>query len=282
MLSLPFASGVALARYLPAEEGLTQAARLGCTHWYVDLNHEVNAPERWKQGRVERLRREASRRRVRPILHGSLGSALASETAAYRSLGLERARWEIDLAGQLRGPLILHPSSYHRGRVEPVHRDKALTSFLASVVALEDVAARQGVDLWLENLPARHREPCYDSVFSSPSDYERLLAGSARSGMIFDIGHANVPAPLGGVTLPASVNRVAAICFSDNDGREDRHVELGSGSIDFSFVLRQLHAAAWWGIVAFETGAADVAAEVAYLQRCWNRLPEHADTGAGR
>lgn len=271
MLSLPFASGIALAVHAGAESALALAAASGCTHWYVDLNHDQNSLASWDATREEHLRDAAGHLGLQPVVHGSLDSALACEIDERRRRGVQVALAEVEFAHQLGAPLVVHPSSFFEGREDPPKRDAALMAFSTSVLELEAAATGCGVQLWLENLPRRHDQPCYDSVFSAPAEYLKVLASASRSAMLLDVGHANVSAvPHRGFDVIA--RRLAAICFSDNDSCSDHHAPIGAGSIDFVRLLGEIRACQWRGIVVLETDPPDPARDVAELRRQWQAV----------
>jgi sugar phosphate isomerase/epimerase len=271
-LELPFATGIALATRDPAERCLSDAARFGCTHFYLDVNNPTDEIDEWPPERVAELQDAIAREGVCPVIHGSLANPVACERSEHRLRGVERASREIALAAAIGAPLILHASSYFPGRTEPLGRDEALEAFETSVEELSGRADESGVELWLENLPKLEDGHLFDAVFARPDEWACVLDACSRASLILDVGHAYVNASSADVGFSAFMPRVVALCLSDNDGSRDQHGPLGSGSIDFRVVLEQLRGAGWSGLVAFETIGSTPTDAVAFLTRVWEEL----------
>lgn len=267
--AIPFATEIALVCHVPVEEAMSTAAEAGCTLFYLDLNHEGDELATWSAARVKSLTTLSRRVSVRPIVHGSIASGLACELDEHRCRGVDRTMGEVELARMLGTSLILHPSSYYPGRVDPLRRDVATRALATSMRELVGRSAGSGVDLWLENLPRVHEFPVYDSTFASPDEIRQTLDACGQISAVIDVGHANLgvgagePAPFFGDIS----GRIAVLCFSDNDGRRDEHRPLGQGGIDFGSIVEQIIRARWTGVVAFETIGSNHSHDVDVLRR---------------
>lgn len=258
-LHLPFASGICLQGYLPAEAQLEAAFRSGCSHFYVDVSSSGDALPTWSAARVRALMRRTSETGVHPIVHGDFNNALSSEVEGTRRDAAIRTLAEVNLARQLRAPLVIHPSNEYLGRREPRDRSVELDSLLRSLAELEPEASRHSVPIWLENVTY------HECVFSRPDEFELILTRAPRIAMMYDVGHANVDVGAPERVIAPFAHRIAGICFSDNHGDLDRHLPLGQGSINWRSVLAELRGSHWQGLVVFETPQAPPEAGVNYL-----------------
>ena len=256
-LHLPFASGICLQSYLPAEAQLETAFRSGCTHFYVDVSGPNDALATWNAARVRALVKRISQTGVHPVVHGDFKNALSSEVEASRRDGVIRTLAEIDLARQIGAPLVIHPSNESFRQKEP--RAGSVDSLLRSLAELEPEAGRHSVPIWLENVPSD------EAVFSRPDEFEFILARAPKVAMMCDIGHANVHAGAPEKVIAPIVDRIAGICFSDNQGDLDRHLPLGQGGINWRSVLAEVRASRWRGLAVFEGYQAPPEAGVNYL-----------------
>jgi sugar phosphate isomerase/epimerase len=256
-LHLPFASGICLQGYLPAEAQLEAALRSGCSHFYVDVSSRNDAPAMWSAVRVQALMKRVSKVGVYPIVHGDFNNALSSEVEITRRDAVIRTLAEIDLARQLGAPLVIHPSNEHLGHREPRDRSVELDRLLRSLAELE--ASRHSVPIWLENVTY------HEAVFSRPDEFELILTRAPKISMMYDIGHANVDGGVPERMIAPFAHRIAGICLSDNHGDLDSHLPLGQGSINWRSVLAELRSSHWQGLVVFEAPQAPPKAGVNYL-----------------
>lgn len=110
-------------------------------------------------------------------------------------------------------------------------------------------AAQRGITVMVENL---------DRLFSSVDDLRVVLEATPELGFHLDVGHANLNLGLGEANrtvafLDAFGPRLAHVHVSDNrGGKEDLHLPLGAGTVDWKGAIRALKRAEWDGTVTIE------------------------------
>ncbi|MGO9120684.1 MAG: sugar phosphate isomerase/epimerase family protein [Desulfomonilaceae bacterium] len=84
-------------------------------------------------------------------------------------------------------------------------------------------------------------EICLENVSESPSDLERVRDFVPGLNFTLDVGHAH----LVGSRIPLEMIRhlggsIRHVHLHDNRGKEDLHLSIGDGDIDFDMILREL------------------------------------------
>ncbi|MWA14174.1 sugar phosphate isomerase/epimerase family protein [Streptomyces sp. BA2] len=277
--SLPFATGVAVQRYLTAEEGLEAARDERCSHWYVDASLMEDMPHNWSKGRSQKLVEAAAVHGISPILHGNFRAPLASEIPEVRAASLDYVRSEIDLAARIEASaLVIHGGAFVEPRPTKAHRDAALERFTSLLTVIEREAADKGVEVWLENLSYYPKFRPFSYVFTREADFETVLDAIPQVKFVLDVGHANVNQSLALPAFEAFAPSIAALSLSNNEGTQDAHLALGDGTLSVRELTDAIRAQNWSGVIAFETRNASVEAGIDYLRAMWEA---DADADAG-
>jgi sugar phosphate isomerase/epimerase len=117
--------------------------------------------------------------------------------------------------------------------------------------SLEQVVAKArslGLELCLENMLPRTK------LLTRPEEFDPVFAQFPDLKMTLDVGHAFIA---GGQKLVNGFierfgDRIGHVHLNDNHGRDDAHLPLGVGAIDFNQVVRGLKAAGYAGTFTFE------------------------------
>jgi L-ribulose-5-phosphate 3-epimerase len=267
---LPFATGVAVQHYLPAEEGLVDAYEEGCSHWYVDASLIEDMPENWSAHRAKELVAASRDHDVRPILHSNFRAPLASEISGVRAAALDYVRTEIDLAASIdAAALVIHGGAFVEPRPTKAHRDAALERFVTLLAKVVREAADKGVAVWLENLSHYPKYRPFSYVFTREQDYPVVLEHIPDVRFILDVGHANVNQSLALPAFERFSGSISALSLSNNSGEQDSHLALDDGTLSVRGIVSAIRAQDWTGIVAFETRNAGVRSGVQFLNRLW-------------
>jgi sugar phosphate isomerase/epimerase len=143
--------------------------------------------------------------------------------AAFAELGVARVN--------------LHPDSSVRllGHEEIVRRNVDAVALLA-----EEAAARR-LELMVENMPG--------PLFADADDLRPLVE---HASFHLDVGHANLGGQRLGRLLEAFGDRLRHVHVSDNFGKDDLHLPLGAGAIDWPAAVAALKGAGWDGTVTLE------------------------------
>ena len=131
--------------------------------------------------------------------------------------------------------LDLRTVTFHPGVIGPIQywdKDRVGRMTRRSLEEISAQAKEFSTSIALENMPGM-----YFATVQTTDEIEAMLEG-LDIDMCFDIGHANTTDQLPGMTrlLPRMTN----IHIHDNVGEKDKHMELGTGNIDFADVIPRL------------------------------------------
>jgi sugar phosphate isomerase/epimerase len=270
---IPFVTGVAVQRYLPAEDGVVAAHEEGCTHWYIDASLQSDAPNAWSSERVRGVTEQARERGLRPIIHGNFRAPLASEMPEIRAGVAQYVQTEIDLAAALNAEaLILHGGAHVEPQPTRSDRMAALERLFAMLQQIIPRADDRGVTVWLENLSHYPRYRPFSYVFTRHEDYSQAVSALPGIRFILDVGHANVNQSIALQVIRDFHSSLAALSLSNNDGSADSHLALDQGTISTTELATTISETNWTGVVAFETRNADVRSGLAHLARHFTRV----------
>jgi len=265
---IPFLTGVAVQRYLPAEEGVVAARDEGCTHWYVDASLPSDMPSTWSDERLRDVTARARECGLRPIIHGNFRAPLASEIPEVREGVARYLQTEIDLAAALDAEaLILHGGAHVEPRPTGSDRAAALERLFEMLQQIIPKADDCEVAVWLENLSHYPRYRPFSYVFTRYEDYSHAVSVLPDIRFILDVGHANVNQSIALQVIRDYHSSIAALSLSNNDGSADSHLALDNGTISTAELATTISEANWTGVVAFETRNADVRSGLGHLAR---------------
>lgn len=153
----------------------------------------------------------------------SRGVNIASVLEPIRKASVEVTSQCIALAGEVNGTVVVHPG-YFAWEEE---REKALRQFRKSLSELNRIASDRSVTYYLENMGN------WNYFFLRFPDEMEILD---NVGLALDVGHANLNGCLEGfLSLP-----FCHVHLHDNDGKDDSHLPVGSGTIDFQAVIQAI------------------------------------------
>ncbi|MDI9632885.1 MAG: sugar phosphate isomerase/epimerase [Methanolinea sp.] len=148
---------------------------------------------------------------------------IASIHEPIRKASVEVIGNAFDIASEVGANVVVHPG-YFAWKQE---RERALSQMKRSLRELSVRASERSIAFFVENMGN------WDYFFlREPSELE-LLDGI---GLALDVGHAHLNRCLPGF-LEA---RISHVHLHDNDGKEDAHLAVGRGTIDFHPVLRAI------------------------------------------
>jgi sugar phosphate isomerase/epimerase len=127
-------------------------------------------------------------------------------------------------------------------------RDSTVRQNGASFADLAERAAPLGIQMMVEHVP--------DKV-TGIDDIRAILDYDRRLGFHLDVGHANIGGDRLEGLLKAFAERLCHVHLSDNRGREDDHMPLGAGRIDWPRAIRLLKRAGYDGTITLEVFSTD-------------------------
>jgi len=170
------------------------------------------------------------------ICHLPTFVSTADLTDTLRQASLNEVIQSLQVAADLRPlKIVIHPSNI-RG-LSVFVMGQARRYALKSLEAIVERADRLGVCLCLENM-----FPQSNFLFN-PEDFVVIFENFPTLKLTLDIGHAHISSKGKEKTLDfirTFHERIGHIHASDNLGREDDHLPIGTGIIDFPKIIRAL------------------------------------------
>ena len=111
-----------------------------------------------------------------------------------------------------------------------------------SLEEIDRVAQKLDIKVGLENMPAF---PILDGL--TPERLYELIDGTDLY-ITFDVGHLNTVNSEFEEFIDLLGDRIIHVHLHDNDGKNDNHLPLGEGSIDWNALIRNLPKDITWGI----------------------------------
>jgi sugar phosphate isomerase/epimerase len=177
----------------------------------------------------------------------------ADLTERIRRASVEEVMFSLEVAAVLQ-PLkvVLHPS-YIRG-LGPMVRETAESYALESLEAVVEKAHGLGLCLCLENMFPEAR------WLVDPEEFVGILAKLPTLNLTLDTGHANIQDGQGTRCLrfiEMFPDRIGHVHASDNFGREDSHLPIGAGSVNFQAITKALRTVGYNDTVTLEVFSRD-------------------------
>lgn len=179
--------------------------------------------------------------------------SLADLTEGIRQVSLAEVLNSLETAAALAAEkVVVHPATIAGmgAHVPELARQHAF----ASLAAIADRAAELGLSLCLENMFPRNRFGV--EVVEFKDIFNRFPALK----LTLDTGHANIGSPRGKRTMrfiEAFADRIGHLHVSDNFGKEDNHLPIGSGTVPFPKIAAALKKTGYDGTVTFEVFTPD-------------------------
>lgn len=177
----------------------------------------------------------------------------ADLTPSVRTASLNEVLQSLDTAAELNPlKLVLHPS-YITGLarfVIPQARQYAMESLEVIVRKADDL----GLRLCIENM--------FPRILSrvNPEDFVEILEAFPSLGLTLDTGHANIGSDRGQRALDfieRFPDRIGHVHANDNLGKEDNHLPIGTGTVDFPRIVKALKRIGYDETVTFEVFSQD-------------------------
>lgn len=187
------------------------------------------------------------------VCHMPTFVSLADLTDSIRQASLEEVLASLEAAAELRPQhVVLHPA--HITAMGSYVTDLARRYAFESLTAIVDKAAALELAVCLENMFPKNQF-CVE-----PDDFQLIFETFPALNMTLDIGHGCIGRSQGKRVLEF-IDRFAArihhLHVSDNFGRRDDHLPIGSGSIPFATIVKALKHAGFDRTVTFEVFSPD-------------------------
>lgn len=199
------------------------------------------------------LLRELERLEMGLVCHLPTFLSTADLTPALREASVQELLLSMEAAATLRPmKVVLHPS-YVTG-LGGLVPDRVGAYALESLTAAVEAADRLGLVLCLENMFPR------TNSLVKPEDFAEILERFPTLKLTLDTGHANIGSR-GGARFQRFIERfpqrIGHVHASDNLGRDDNHLPIGAGNIDFQKIVKSLKAIQYDDTITLEIFSRD-------------------------
>jgi len=203
-----------------------------------------------KQGAILRV---LDRHGMQVICHLPTFLYTADLTDSVRTASVNEMIASLKVAADLKAlKVVLHPS-YVTG-LGALVVDRVRQYAAESLSCVLDHAERLGLCLCIENMFPRTRS------LVEPEEFAEIFASFPALRMTLDTGHANIGGRGSKRTLEfiqRFSDRIVHIHASDNFGKEDNHLPIGAGTIEFQRIIKALKGIGYDETVTFEVFARD-------------------------
>ena len=125
----------------------------------------------------------------------------------------------------------IHPGLY--SMVVSGLEERSVMAAKRSLRTLDRMAQECGVRLCVENMPG------FRFFLGQTAEQMSELIEGTNLPICLDIGHANTTGQLNDI-IDTLGNRIMNVHIHDNDGKQDQHLTIGDGTVDFDDCLKRL------------------------------------------
>ena len=125
----------------------------------------------------------------------------------------------------------IHPGLY--SMVVSGLEDRSVMAAKRSLRTLDRMAQECGVRLCVENMPG------FRFFLGQTAEQMSELLEGTNLPICLDIGHANTTGQLNEI-IDTLGSRIMNVHIHDNDGKQDQHLTIGEGTVDFDDCLKRL------------------------------------------
>ena len=194
-----------------------------------DGTHELT------KNRVATLKEKAKSFDIEYTLHAPFADInIASPSKTMLDASMKRLKQSMVYANEMDAKVwVFHPGA--KTGIGQFYPGADWKQNIESIQELYKIAEEYGVNMALENLPAK-----YYFFMSKPEEFARFYRETNLPiGIVMDIGHANLEGHIESF-FNLLADKIVHIHASDNDGSDDQHFGIGYGKIDYDWVAETL------------------------------------------
>lgn len=211
---------------------------------------------------------ELKKDRLFALGHTAWWCDLGSPIEELRRVWIEEAKSYVDTANVL-GIRLLNFHAHFSGMFMKIGKFKkqVLDNMIDSLEEIMGYAKPYGIQIILENIPRKEM---------SIKDFRYVMNQLPGLGMHLDIAHAFVA---GGIKMVSQFintfgDSIIHIHMSDNHGKDDEHLAIGKGNIDYERVVAELKKTGYDKTITFEVffgGKKAVVDSRKRIEKIWSR-----------
>jgi sugar phosphate isomerase/epimerase len=191
--------------------------------------HELN------KNRITTLKETAKSFGLEYSLHAPFADInIASPSKTMLNASMKRLKQSMAYSRQLDAKLwVFHPGA--KTGIGQFYPGADWKQNNASIQELYKTAEEHGVNIALENLPAK-----YYFFMSKPEEFARFYRETNLPvGIVMDLGHANLEGQIEPF-FNLLTDKIVHFHASDNNGLDDQHLGIGDGQIDYNWFAQTL------------------------------------------
>jgi sugar phosphate isomerase/epimerase len=194
-----------------------------------DGTHELD------KTRVATLKEAAKKFGLEYTLHAPFADInIASPSKTMLNASMKRLKQSMAYANALDAKVwVFHPGT--QTGISQFYPGADWEQNIQSITELYEKAEEYGVNIAIENLPAK-----YWFFMSKPEEFTRFFRETSLPiGIALDLGHANLEAQIQPF-FSMLADKIVHIHASDNDGADDQHLGIGKGKIDYDWFAQTI------------------------------------------
>ncbi len=254
----------------PVVKEIEELGRLGFD--YVEIS--MDPPEAFP-GKLRKLREDIARvighYGMGMIAHMPTFVSTADLSESIRRASVEETLAALEVASELGiEKAVLHPALVTGlGKFVP---EKARKHGLSSLKEILERARVLNITVCVENMFAK------SGSFTTPGEFRAVFEEFPDLGITLDVGHASLAGGLNNALEFIHVlgNRIHHVHANDNFGKEDNHLPVGAGVIDFHRILSQLKRSGYDDTLTVEVFSRDrdyLRMSLEKLKHLWEEFP---------
>lgn len=198
--------------------------------------------------RVEVLNHISGTHNIEYTIHAPFSDVnIAATDNKLRRFILKRLEKSLQYAHQLDCKLwVFHPG--HHSAISSFYPGMDWHTNLQSVKTLLQFSRKYNVKIGMENIPE-----IFPTLLGSMDDFSRFYEELGEDvGMVLDVGHANVNGRVRAF-MDKFGDKIVHLHASDNDGKQDSHLGVGKGTVDWQDFARAVRRIQFKGMVMIES-----------------------------
>jgi sugar phosphate isomerase/epimerase len=198
--------------------------------------------------RVEALNYVSGSFNIEYTIHAPFSDInIAATDNKLRRFVLRRLEKSLQYAHQLDCKLwVFHPG--HHSAISSFYPSIDWHTNLQSVKTLLQLSRGYNVKIGLENIPS-----IFPTLLGNVDDFSRFYGELGEDvGIVLDVGHANINGYIRAF-MDTFGDKIVHVHVSDNDGKQDSHLGVGKGTVDWQEFARAVRRIQFRGIVMIES-----------------------------
>ncbi len=219
----------------PPEDLLDYANEKNLNHIEINLTKAHSSVESFDEKRIEELKEKTTKNNIQLSFHLPYETNIADNIYYKSRANIAYVCKAINLAGKLDAQNITsHMGFFFWFPVEKWQREKSLKRFVQNMTEILEKCNQCNVNIALENVAPLPHGSEHLLLGDSINDLDYIFTELKSESIKFclDTGHANTAEGVNEY-LDRFVDKLAIIHYHDNNGKDDSHLPVGEGNINW-------------------------------------------------